>query len=117
MQTHVHSYIHTKFTESLPTSQWQWAGHNRRKRSLAGTTADLDSPSAPGNQPSERKRADEGEQEEEEDEEDYFPASKLFEYQWPLGEESAEHYMLQEQVALFLDIRGTQRKYPGELST
>lgn len=46
---------------------------------------------------------------------DYFPASKLFEYQWPLGDEGAEHYMLQEQVKDFLDIRGIQRKYPGQL--
>ena len=45
---------------------------------------------------------------------DYFPASKLFEYQWPLGEEKAEHYMLQEHVKEYLDIRGIQRKYPGQ---
>ena len=45
---------------------------------------------------------------------DYFPASKLFEYQWPLGDESAEHYMLQEHVKEFLNIRGIQRKYPGQ---
>ena len=45
---------------------------------------------------------------------DYFPASKLFEYQWPLGEEGAEHYMLQEHVKEYLDIRGMQRKYPGQ---
>lgn len=44
---------------------------------------------------------------------DYFPAGKLFEYQWPLGDEGAEHYMLQEHVKEFLDIRGMQRKYPG----
>ena len=36
---------------------------------------------------------------------DYFPASKLFEYQWPLGDEGAEHYMLQEHVKEFFDIR------------
>ena len=46
---------------------------------------------------------------------DYFPASKLFEYQWPLGDEGAEHYMLQEHVKEYLDIRGIQRKYPGQL--
>ena len=45
---------------------------------------------------------------------DYFPASKLFEYQWPLGDEKAEHYMLQEHVKEYLDIRGIQRKYPGQ---
>ena len=45
---------------------------------------------------------------------DYFPASKLFEYQWPLGDEGAEHYMLQEHVKEYLDIRGIQRKYPGQ---
>ena len=44
---------------------------------------------------------------------DYFPAGRLFEYQWPVGDDTAEHYMLQEQVAEFLDIRGIQRKYPG----
>ena len=44
---------------------------------------------------------------------DYFPANKLFEYQWPLGDNGAEHYMLQEQVKEYLDIRGIQRKYPG----
>ncbi|KAL5474775.1 hypothetical protein EMCRGX_G026784 [Ephydatia muelleri] len=43
---------------------------------------------------------------------DYFPAGRLFEYQWPVGDDTAEHYMLQEQVAEFLDIRGIQRKYP-----
>ena len=46
--------------------------------------------------------------------EDYFPASRLFEYQWPLGPEGSEFYILQEQVKEFLDIRGIQRKYPGE---
>ena len=44
---------------------------------------------------------------------DYFPASKLFEYQWPLGTESAEFFILQEHVKEYLDIRGIQRKYPG----
>ena len=44
-----------------------------------------------------------------------YTSRRLFEYQWPLGEESAEHYMLQEQVAEYLDIRGIQRKYPGAL--
>ena len=44
---------------------------------------------------------------------DYFPAAKLFEYQWPLGSETAEFYLLQEHVKEFLDIRGIQRKYPG----
>ena len=44
---------------------------------------------------------------------DYFPASRLFEYQWPLGNDGAEFYILQEQVKEFLDIRGIQRKYPG----
>ena len=46
---------------------------------------------------------------------DYFPASKLFEYQWPLGVEGADFYILQEHVVEFLDIRGLQRKYPGGL--
>ena len=45
---------------------------------------------------------------------DYFPASRLFEYKWPLHDEQAEQYFLQEQVAEFLGIRGIQRKYPGE---
>lgn len=44
---------------------------------------------------------------------DYFPASKLFEYQWPLGNDAAELYILQEHVKEYLDIRGIQRKYPG----
>ncbi|XP_064394790.1 PHD finger protein 10-like [Halichondria panicea] len=43
---------------------------------------------------------------------DYFPASQLFEYQWPLGNTTADYFMLQEQVKEFLDIRGIQRKYP-----
>lgn len=50
---------------------------------------------------------------EKQEEREYFPATRLFEYQWPLGEEPTEHYMLQEQVAEYLDIRGIQRKYPG----
>ena len=29
---------------------------------------------------------------------DYFPASQLFEYQWPLGNTTADYFMLQEQV-------------------
>ncbi len=29
---------------------------------------------------------------------DYFPASQLFEYQWPLGNSEADFFMLQEQV-------------------
>ena len=45
---------------------------------------------------------------------DYFPASRLFEYKWPLHDEQAEQYFLQEQVAEFLGIRGIQHKYPGE---
>ena len=44
---------------------------------------------------------------------DYFPASRLFEYRWPVEQERAELYFLQEQVAEFLKIRGIQRKYPG----
>ena len=46
---------------------------------------------------------------------DYFPASRLFEYQWPLSNsEGIDFYILQEQVIDFLDIRGIQRKYPGK---
>ena len=45
------------------------------------------------------------------EDQDYFPASRLFEYRWP--PEQAELYFLQEQVAEFLRIRGIQRKYPG----
>ena len=44
---------------------------------------------------------------------EYFPASRLFEYRWPFGDDTAEMYFLQEQVAEFLGIRGIQRKYPG----
>ena len=47
----------------------------------------------------------------------YFPASKLFEYSWPLSDPDAEFYMLQEQVSEYLELRGGafQRKYPGNL--
>ena len=47
----------------------------------------------------------------------YFTAIfyRLFEYEWPLNDpDSAQWYMLQEHVAEFLDVRGLQRKYPGE---
>ena len=47
--------------------------------------------------------------------EDYFAASRLYEYRWPPEQERAELYFLQEQVAEFLRIRGIQRKYPGQL--
>jgi hypothetical protein len=47
--------------------------------------------------------------------EDYYPASRLFEYRWPPEQERAELYFLQEQVAEFLRIRGIQRKYPDLL--
>ena len=50
---------------------------------------------------------------EKQEDREYFPATQLFEYHWPLGTDSPEHYMLQEQVAVYLDIRGIQRKYPG----
>ena len=45
----------------------------------------------------------------------YFPASKLFEYSWPLSDPDAECFMLQEQVSEYLELRGGafQRKYPG----
>lgn len=45
----------------------------------------------------------------------YFPASKLFEYSWPLSDPDAEFFMLQEQVSEYLELRGGafQRKYPG----
>lgn len=108
----MHTHGLRQLTDSLPTSQWRWAGLNRVKRSLTATAADTESSSIASDQTSERKQAEDEEEENEEDD-DYFPASKLFEYQWPLGEEGAEHYMLQEHVALYLDIRGIQRKYPG----
>lgn len=45
----------------------------------------------------------------------YFPASKLFEYSWPLSDPDADCFMLQEQVSEYLELRGGafQRKYPG----
>ncbi|XP_065898965.1 PHD finger protein 10-like isoform X2 [Dysidea avara] len=42
----------------------------------------------------------------------YFPASKLFEYCWPLSDPEAECFMLQEHVSEFLELRAFQRKYP-----
>ena len=47
------------------------------------------------------------------EEREYFPAAKLFEYKWPLGDATAETYMIQEQVGEYLDIRGMGRKFPG----
>lgn len=46
------------------------------------------------------------------EEREYFPAAKLFEYKWPLGDATAETYMIQEQVGEYLDIRGMGRKFP-----
>ena len=43
----------------------------------------------------------------------YFPASKLFEYCWPLSDPEADNFMLQEHVSEFLELRAFQRKYPG----
>ena len=63
--------------------------------------------------PSEEKEKEPSPPSEKKQEVVYFPASKLLEYEWPRGAEGAEHYMLQEQVAEFLDIRGIQKKYPG----
>ena len=39
---------------------------------------------------------------------------RLYEYQWPLFGSDKVWYMLQEQVAEYLDIRGMQRRYPGK---
>lgn len=39
---------------------------------------------------------------------------RLFEYEWPVNSNDSRWYMLQEQVAEFLDIRGMQRRYPGK---
>ena len=44
-----------------------------------------------------------------------FPPEKLYEYQWPQGDPSADFFFLQEHVAEYLDINGVrsfQRKYP-----
>ena len=41
------------------------------------------------------------------------PGFMLSEYQWSVGG-AVEWFMLQEHVAEFLDIRGMQRRYPGE---
>ncbi|XP_069116734.1 PHD finger protein 10-like [Argopecten irradians] len=40
-----------------------------------------------------------------------FPASKVFEYQWP-KDSSGEYYMLQEQISEFLGVKSFKRKYP-----
>lgn len=43
-----------------------------------------------------------------------FPASKLFEYQWP--QESGpggDWFFLQEQLSDFLDVKSFRRKFPG----
>ncbi|XP_060062435.1 PHD finger protein 10-like [Ylistrum balloti] len=40
-----------------------------------------------------------------------FPASKVFEYQWP-KDSSGEYYMLQEQISEFLAVKSFKRKYP-----
>lgn len=62
-----------------------------------------------GRKPRKRDRdSDSGEEEE--------TGAMLFEYQWVTGDSGVEWYMLQEHVAEFLDIRGLQRRYPGEWS-
>ncbi|OWF47440.1 PHD finger protein 10 [Mizuhopecten yessoensis] len=40
-----------------------------------------------------------------------FPASRVFEYQWP-KDSSGEYYMLQEQISEFLGVKSFKRKYP-----
>ena len=82
--------------ETLHTELWSVLPKHRRR---SATSAES---SRNGDDESEKQEGGE-----------YFPATRLFEYQWPLGDASAEHYMLQEQVAEYLDIRGIQRKYPG----
>uniref|UniRef100_A0A8D8XT42 PHD finger protein 10 n=1 Tax=Cacopsylla melanoneura TaxID=428564 RepID=A0A8D8XT42_9HEMI len=39
-----------------------------------------------------------------------FPVHALAEYQWPL--QGGEHFMIQEQVAAYLEIKSFKRKYP-----
>lgn len=82
--------------ETLPTGPWSRLSACRRRSVTSAESSNN------GDDISEKQ-----------EEREYFPATRLFEYQWPLGEEPAEHYMLQEQVAEYLDIRGIQRKYPG----
>ncbi|CAI8047966.1 PHD finger protein 10 [Geodia barretti] len=75
--------------ESLPTILW-----NRRPVAKRAHSSDISSDEGAGG------------------DEDYFAASRLYEYRWPPEQERAELYFLQEQVAEFLRIRGIQRKYP-----
>ena len=39
-------------------------------------------------------------------------ANNLFEYRWPPGSKTSEHYFLQEQVTEYLGIKSFKRKYP-----
>ncbi|XP_046383262.1 uncharacterized protein LOC124153906 isoform X2 [Ischnura elegans] len=41
-----------------------------------------------------------------------FTAENLAEYQWPLNDKTADHYMIQEQVSEYLGVKSFKRKYP-----
>ena len=43
-------------------------------------------------------------------------SSHIFEYRWPLDDRDSPTYILQEQIAEYLEIRGFSRRYPGLLS-
>ena len=101
--------------DTVHTAQWL---NNRNVPSVDNilSTNEANGPGRSGggeDVPSEEKEKEPSPPSEKKQEVVYFPASKLLEYEWPRGAEGAEHYMLQEQVAEFLDIRGIQRKYPG----
>ena len=44
-------------------------------------------------------------------------STNIFEYKWPLGNPESPTYILQEQIAEYLEIRGFSRKYPGNHSS
>ncbi|XP_071441493.1 supporter of activation of yellow protein-like isoform X2 [Hetaerina americana] len=41
-----------------------------------------------------------------------FTAENLAEYQWPLNDKTADHFMIQEQVSEYLGVKSFKRKYP-----
>ena len=43
-------------------------------------------------------------------------STNIFEYKWPLGNPESPTYILQEQIAEYLEIRGFSRRYPGNRS-
>ena len=45
----------------------------------------------------------------------YFSAHQVFEYQWP-PDRTGEFYLLRHQVCQFLETKGLEENYPGELA-